>query len=87
MDFLAKIRIFATYMQKIPFYRKQPNASNDYQLAYDTIIIIEAGQSITITPENIPAFRKYAYDLAAKSGKDISTRKEKDSALTVYRLK
>lgn len=74
-------------MQKIAFHRKQPSASNDYQLAYDTINEIEAGQSIEVTPDNVAAFRKYAYDLAAKSQKDISTRRIKDTGLTVYRLK
>ena len=73
-------------MQKIPFYRKQPEASNDYELAYNTIIDIKVGDSVEIQPSNVSAFRKYAYDLAAKSGKDITTRKDK-SGLTVYRLK
>jgi hypothetical protein len=74
-------------MPKIPFHRKQPTASNDYELAYNTINTIRPGKSIDIEPINLSAFRKYAYDLAAKCGKDISTRKLNDSELTVYCLK
>jgi hypothetical protein len=73
-------------MQKIPFYRKQPSASNDYELAYNTINSLKPGKNEVIEPNNIAAFRKYAYDLAAKSGKNITTRKTRDSILTVYCL-
>lgn len=74
-------------MPKILFHRKQPASSNDYELAYNTINTIKPGQSLSIEPENVSAFRKYAYDLAAKSGKDISTRKINTSGLTIYCLK
>ena len=74
-------------MQKISFHRKQPTASNDYELANNTINDIKPGKSVDIEPDNVAAFRKYAYDLAAKSGKDISTRKITNSGLTVYCLK
>lgn len=73
-------------MQKIPFHRKRPDSSNDYQLAYDTILSIEAGKPVDIYPDNIPAFRKYAYDLAAKNNMNIRTSKLSDSQLRVYRL-
>ncbi len=73
-------------MGKIPFYRKQPGSSNDYELAYNTILNIKAGNQIEIEPDNISAFRKYAYDLAAKSNKDITTRKNTNT-LIVYCLK
>lgn len=73
-------------MYKIPFSRKQPAASNDYELAYNTVSDLKPGKSINVTPENIPAFRKYAYDLAAKNQKNISTRKLSASQLAVYCL-
>lgn len=72
-------------MNKISFKRKQPNASNDYELAYGIIEYIQAGQNKTIIPENVAAFRKYAYDLAAKSQKNITTRKT-GNQLVVYCL-
>lgn len=73
-------------MRKIDFLRKQPSASNDYELAYNTVNDIEPGKSVEVNPENIPAFRKYAYDLAAKTQKDITTRKASSSLLIVYCL-
>ncbi len=73
-------------MRKIEFKRKQLSASDDYQLAYSTIDAIKAGDNKTVEPSNIAAFRKYAYDLAAKSQKNITTRKN-DNQLVVYCLK
>ncbi len=73
-------------MAKIPFYRKQPEASNDYELAYNIINDLKAGKNIEVTPDNIVSFRKYAYDLAAKQNKEIRTSKNTDS-LIVYCLK
>lgn len=72
-------------MRKIDFKRKQLAASNDYELAYFVINEITAGDCKTITPANIAAFRKYAYDLAAKSQKNITTRKS-ENQLIVYCL-
>ncbi len=73
-------------MGKIAFYRKYPNGSNDYELAYNIINDIAPGRATVCHPKNIVAFRKYAYDLAAKQNKDITTRKNTDS-LIVYCLK
>lgn len=72
-------------MTKIAFYRKQPSASDDYESAYDLINGIKKGQSKSVTPVSIGAFRKYAYDLAAKQQKKIRTEKEGNS-LTIYCL-
>lgn len=72
-------------MNKISFKRKQPNASGDYELAYTVISSLVAGMNETIEPDNVAAFRKYAYDLAAKSQKSITTRKN-GNQLVVYCL-
>ncbi len=73
-------------MSKIKFHRKRPLASNDYEIAYNVILNLETGKNCDVQTENLPAFRKYAYDLAAKSGKNIATRKINNSLLRIYVL-
>lgn len=73
-------------MRKIEFKRKQTAASDDYELAYSIVSLLNAGDNKIVIPTNIAAFRKYAYDLAAKSQKNITTRKD-GNQLVVYCLK
>ncbi len=74
-------------INKHEFKRKQPGGNNDYETAYNAILGIEPGESKNLLADNLKALRKYLYDLAAKSGKDIRTAKEGESELTVFCLR
>lgn len=66
------------------FKRKQPEASNDYEQAYNIILSISKGETINVaTTDNIKAFRKYICDLAMKHNKQIATRLQHDKSLNV----
>lgn len=68
------------------FIRKQPNSSSDYEAAFNIIGDIKAGETISYIPDNLPAFRKYACELAMKHDKQIATRMQKDGSLNISRL-
>lgn len=74
-------------MKKDSFTRKRPTSSNDYELAYNTIKEITTAAPVEVAPNNLAVFRKYAYDVAGKRGKIISTRKKGDRELIIYCLK
>jgi len=67
------------------FTRKQPEASNDYNNAYDIITSLSIGCNSSYTPDNIKVFRKYVYDLGLKHNKSFATRLN-NGLLTVTRL-
>ncbi len=67
------------------FTRKQPDASNDYTMAYDIVNTLHSGNSIIAEPDNIKIFRKYIYDLSYKHNKTFATRLN-NTILTVTRL-
>jgi hypothetical protein len=70
------------------FIRKQPEASNDYQKAYNIVQSLHKGEDKTIKIDNSIRFRKYLYDLAAKEQKIFRTYLQRNLMnITVMRMK
>jgi hypothetical protein len=70
------------------YKRKQPEASNDYQKAYNIIKTLEPGTHKTVKIDNVKAFRKYLTDLNRSDKSRIfrTIMNQNKLNITVYRL-
>lgn len=73
---VERLRIF------VRMIRKQPHKPDDYLTAHSLVNDMEGG-TVTVTINNVKAFRKYISDLGSKKGKRFYTRKAGDNSLLV----